>query len=266
MKCFICTACGTQMPPADEPPAACLICRDARQYVPPAGQAWTTLDALRLTHANAYRRLRADLYEIATQPAFGIGQRALLVRSPAGNVLWDCIALLDAATVDIVNALGGIAAIAISHPHYYTTMVEWAHAFDCPVWLHEADREWVMRTDPSLHFWSGDRDVLNGETTLLRLGGHFPGATVLHRAAGEGWLLTGDTLQVTPDRTHVSFMYSYPNYLPLSARRVRLMGQRLEGYRYASVWGGFGHAQIETDGQRAVAQSVERYVALLEDR
>src|SRR5207245_10325023 len=81
---------------------------------------------------------------IGTEPSFAIGQRALLVRSPQGNVLWDCITVLDDATVADVRSLGGIRAIAISHPHYYSSMVEWSSAFEAPVLLHVADREGVM--------------------------------------------------------------------------------------------------------------------------
>ena len=87
---------------------------------------------------------------VGTMPEFAIGQRALFLQSPSGNVLWDCIALIDLATIDLLNGLGGVSAIAISHPHYYTTMVEWSHAFGrVPVFLHEGDREWVQRPDRS---------------------------------------------------------------------------------------------------------------------
>jgi acetylornithine deacetylase/succinyl-diaminopimelate desuccinylase-like protein len=46
MPAFICTACGTQYPPADTPPALCAICEEERQYVPPSGQSWATQDKL----------------------------------------------------------------------------------------------------------------------------------------------------------------------------------------------------------------------------
>jgi hypothetical protein len=52
---------------------------------------------------------------------------------------------------------------------------------------------------------------------------HFDGGTVPHwagGAAGRGALLAGDTIQVVPDRKHVSFMYSYPKYIPLPASAV----------------------------------------------
>lgn len=261
----ICVACGTQYP-GETQPERCMICNDARQFVPPGGQQWTTLEALRRSHANAWRALRDDLFEIRMEPTFGIGQRALLARSPAGNVLWDCVALLDDAAVAIIRAMGGLSGIAISHPHYYSTMQDWARTFSCPIWIHEADREWVVSESDAIRFWSGDTQAISSDMTLMRLGGHFPGGTVLHWKTGAGTLLSGDILQVTPDRSHVSFMYSYPNYLPLSASTVRAMAARLNGVAYTSVYGSFRHAQIEANGEKAVAESVERYVALLEDR
>ena len=270
MDAYICTTCGTQYAPADRPPPACRICADSRQYVPAGGPHWTTLAELRHGHQNYYRRLAPDLYAIATQPKVGIGQRALLLRTPEGNVLWDCIGLLDDATRDIIDALGGLAAIAISHPHYYTTMVEWAHAFDCPVWLHEDDRAWVMRPDPLLRFWSGDTtrlDGVPGKLSLVRLGGHFEGGTVLHwpdGADGRGALLSGDILQVTPGRTHVSFMWSYPNYLPLPASTVRRMEARLRPFAFDAVYGAFWDAEITAGGRMAVDASFQRYLSLLE--
>jgi len=128
MPAFICTACGTQYQPSEAPPNICPICTDERQFVPASGQSWTTLEGLRKTHSNKFRNLAAGLTTIETTPAFGIGQRAILARTPAGNVLWDCLALIDDATVDLLKGLGGLMAIAISHPHYYTTMVEWSRA------------------------------------------------------------------------------------------------------------------------------------------
>src|SRR3712207_4179649 len=116
----------------ESPPPACPICEDERQYVPARGQSWTTLEALRGPHTNGWRRLEPDLLALLTFPSFGIGQRALLVRTPAGNLLWDCVALLDDATEALIRGLGGLAGVAISHPHYYTTMVEWGRAFGVP--------------------------------------------------------------------------------------------------------------------------------------
>src|SRR5690606_29461653 len=119
-----------------------------------------------------------DMTGIATEPAFAIGQRALLVQTPAGNVLWDCISLIDQATIDAVAALGGIQAIAISHPHFYSAMVEWSRAFDAPIYLHEDNRPFVVRPDPAISFWTDETLALMPGVTLIRCGGHFAGSTV----------------------------------------------------------------------------------------
>jgi glyoxylase-like metal-dependent hydrolase (beta-lactamase superfamily II) len=215
MPNFICTTCGTQHAETDQPPGNCAICLDERQYVKATGQQWTTHEKLRLTNRNSIRLAEPNLIGLGVDPQFAIGQRALLVRTPKGNVLWDCVPLIDPALVEMVQALGGISAMAISHPHYYTSMVEWSRAFaGVPIYLHAADRQWVMRPDQAIAYWEGESKPLDNGLTLVRCGGHFGGGTVLHwrgGSGGKGALLTGDIIQVVADRKHVSFMYSYPN-------------------------------------------------------
>ena len=175
METSICVTCGTQFPPSAEPPAACPICDDDRQYLGPRGQEWTTLAALRGSHRNELAEVDPGVTGIVTTPAFAIGQQAHLIRTPHGNVLWDCLSLIDDATIEQVQALGGLAAIVISHPHFFSAMVEWANAFDASVFLHADHRPWVMRPDPALRFWEGDtREIVPG-VTAIRCGGHFPG-------------------------------------------------------------------------------------------
>ena len=268
MTIHICQTCGTSFPDADAAPDCCPICEDERQFVPRGGQAWTTRPALASSHANLWRRAEPDLFEIRTTPDFGIGQRAFLLRTSGGNVLWDCIALLDPVTEAIIHALGGLCAIAISHPHYYTTMQDWAQAFDAPVHLHSLDHDWVMRPARHLNFWNGDRLDLGPGLTLIRLGGHFPGATVLHwanGAEGRGALLSGDTVQVVPGAARVSFMWSYPNLLPLSAATVSRIATALDPWPYDRIWGAFAGREILGAAKRAVAQSADRYIRLLEN-
>ncbi|MDV2985755.1 UNVERIFIED_CONTAM: MBL fold metallo-hydrolase [Methylobacteriaceae bacterium AG10] len=262
----ICVTCGTSYPDAPAPPARCPICDEERQYVPASGQNWTTPDALAAAHANAWRQVEPALFEIETQPRFGIGQRAFLLRTPQGNFLWDCLALLDPATVALVEALGGLTGIAISHPHYYTTMPDWAAAFDAPVYLHARDRDWVMRPDDRVVFWEEDERALAPGLTLLRLGGHFPGGTVLHwrdGAEGRGALLTGDIVQVGADRNSVSFLWSYPNWLPLSGGTVARIASRLAPLAFTRLYGAFG-LHVAEDASAVVSRSAARYRALLE--
>lgn len=263
---YICTACGIQFPPSGEPPSGCPICSDYRQFLPGGRQRWTTLDELRRDHRNAFQQLEPGLLGVATTPEFAIGQRALLVRTPAGNVLWDCITLLDDATVEIIRGLGGLRAIAISHPHYYTTMVEWGRAFDAPVLVHAGDRQWVVRQDSAVICWTGEMyDVLPG-VRLVHCGGHFAGSAILHWEAGangRGVLLTGDTIQVVPDSRCVSFMRSFPNMIPLPESDVTRIARIVSELRCERIYGAFWDRDVRADAHLAVQASADRYVAWL---
>lgn len=266
-EAFLCTACGTQYPPTARPPASCAICEDERQYVPASGQAWTTLAALRRSHKLVFRYEGAFL-GIGIAPSFAIGERALLVRTPQGNLLWDCLPLVDRAGIELITALGGLRAIAISHPHYYTSMVDWSQAFGgVPVHLHAADRNWVMRPDARLAFWEGARKEIWPGLTLVRCGGHFRGASVLHVASaheGRGALLVGDLPQVVPDGRHLGFMRSYPNYIPLGGKAVHRIATALEGLAFEAIYGAFWDGVIPERGRAALDASVARHLAWLE--
>lgn len=263
---MICCTCGVQHHAVAGPPARCFICEDERQYVGWDGQQWTTLEELRRHHVVEVRDEEAGLTGVGMTPSFAIGQRALLVRSPGGNILWDCISLIDDAAVARIQGLGGIAVIAISHPHFYSSMVEWSRAFDAPVLLSAADRAWVARPDPCIDYWDGDTVQLHDDITLVRCGGHFDGAAVLHWPAGadgRGALLVGDTVMVAQDRRHVSFMRSYPNLIPLPARAVRGIAAALDGFRYDRIWSGWWSKYIARDGEAALRVSVDRYLAAI---
>lgn len=267
MSNFMCATCGTQFAASDAPPAACPICDDERQYVGYAGQQWTTLEQLRAERRSELRELEPGLTGIGCEPAFAIGQRALLVQTPEGNLLWDCVSLIDEAAVAAVRALGGVRAIAISHPHYYSSMVEWARAFSAPIYLHADDRAHIMRPDESIQLWEGETRELFGGLRLLRLGGHFAGGQVAHwpaGAAGRGALLTGDIIQVAQDRRFVSFMYSYPNLIPLPAREVRRIADAVAPYAFDRIYGAWWDRVVDRDAHAAVARSAARYIAAIE--
>jgi hypothetical protein len=264
MQAYICVTCGTQFSPTEGEPAACPICDEYRQFVPPSGQAWTTHGALARRHCNCFQQHEPGLIGIGTVPTFAIGQRALLLVTDEGNVLWDCISLLDDATIAIVKALGGLIGIAISHPHYYASMVEWAHTFDAPIHLHASDSQWIMRPDVAIKLWDGDTLPLARGVTLVRCGGHFAGGTVLHWAqggGGRGTLLSGDIVQVIPDRKFVTFMRSYPNMIPLSAPAVERVGAMLEPYAFDVIHGAWFDRTIPSGGKEIVKRSIARYVA-----
>jgi glyoxylase-like metal-dependent hydrolase (beta-lactamase superfamily II) len=264
----ICVTCGVQLAET-EPPDICPICTDERQFVGWDGQRWTTLEALQKSHRVEVRTEDKNLTGIGIEPHFGIGQRALLVRSIGANVLWDCTSLVDRDAVRAVRAQGGLDAIAISHPHFYTGMVEWSRAFGgVPIYLHAADREWVMRPDQAIVFWQDDEREIAPGLTLVRCGGHFSGSAVLHWAGGadgRGALLTGDTIMVAQDRRHVSFMRSYPNLLPLSAAHVRRIAERVMRLPFERIYGGWFDRAIRQDGKAALQRSAERYIQALRE-
>jgi hypothetical protein len=265
MPHFICTACGTQYAETSAAPAQCDICEEERQYVPPRGQTWTTRQALRKSHRNSFVEHAPDILGFASEPHFAIGQQALLVRTPNGNILWDCIATLDAATVTLIEGLGGIDAIAISHPHFYTTMVEWSRAFDdAPIHLHAADRAWVKRPDKAVQFWDGATLRLWDGVALIRCGGHFPGGTVLHWAGGaqgKGVVCSGDILTVATDRKWLSFMRSYPNFIPLSSREIERIGAAMAPFQFETIYGHYFDRVIAADAKKVLEKSVARYLA-----
>lgn len=268
MTHYICVTCGTQYPESDQPPARCPICEDERQYVNPNGQSWTTLEEIRRNAHNVIEQAEPGLYRLKSEPKVAIGQMAFLVQTPGGNVLWDCITLIDDETVAVINKLGGIQAIAISHPHYHSTIVEWSRAFNnAPVYIHEDNREWVMRPDPAVMFWRGEQQPLFDGLTLIRCGGHFEGSAVLHwrdGAEGRGVLLTGDTIDIVADARYMTFMYSYPNLIPLSASRVRRIIGAVEPFAFDRMYEAFGQI-TEQGAKEGLLYSAGRYIRAITD-
>lgn len=263
MENFVCVQCGTQFAESADPPSRCLVCEDERQFVRHRGQQWTTLVRLQTNHHNRIEEEAPQLFGIGTEPEFAIGQRALLLQSAGGNLLWDCVTLLDDQTTAEVDARGGIRAIAISHPHYYSAMAEWAERFDAQIFLHAADREWVMRKSSRVQFWEGAALSLWDGLTLINCGGHFEGGTVLHWPEGansKGALLTGDIIQVVQDRHYVSFMRSYPNLIPLGPAAIRQILEKIEPFAFERIYGAWWQANVIEDAKAAVMRSAERYL------
>ncbi|KAA6460402.1 MBL fold metallo-hydrolase [Acidobacteria bacterium AB60] len=266
MECYICTECGTQYSETANPPDNCTICSDERQFVNHHGQQWTTHHRLKRWFRNTIHQQGPGVIGIGVEPKLGIGQRALLIRSKHGNVLWDCVSLLDDGLAELIKAAGGLRAIAVSHPHFHNSMVDWAHAFECQVYIHAANRPWVMRPDSSIRFWEGKQTELAPGMTSIHCGGHFPGSAVLHHDHDGGELFTGDTFYVNGDHRSITVMYSFPNYIPVSAARVRLVEKAVESFEFQRVYGQWWDAVIPNGGKDAIRRSAERYVSAIEGK
>lgn len=245
-----------------------MICSDPRQYVGWGGQQWVTLEELaQAGHTTVVREEEPGLYGIGVEPSVGIGQRSLLVTGTGGNVLWDVPGFVDEAAMSAVEDLGGLVAVSASHPHFYGVIAEWADVFDVPIVLPEADRRWLVRPSRRVEWYSG-RAVLTPDVTLVQTGGHFPGSAVLHWMGAEdgvGVLASGDSITVTQDREWVSFMWSYPNLIPLDATELARIESSLMGLSFERIYGGWWGRVVARDGQAVVRRSIERYRTAITD-
>ncbi|KAA8649855.1 putative metallo-beta-lactamase domain protein [Aspergillus tanneri] len=213
------------------------------------------------------------LITIRTVPRLAIGQRAFLCRTPYGNVLWDCLTYLDDETIAQINKLGGIAAIVISHPHYYATNLHWADTFNCPVYLSAEDAEWVMRKGPRQDFWEGSELRLPlgpgddaGDVVAVKTGGHFPGSSVLWWKSLRT-LLIADTIFVVPSgvyhvgrlpgTTSFSFMWSYPNMIPLPPDEVHKIWKAIAHTEFDDTYGAFEGGETFGNSKRRVLDSAK---------
>ncbi|MCJ1287372.1 hypothetical protein MMC26_006721 [Xylographa opegraphella] len=275
---LICTACGTQFGvDRDSKKAACRICdsalciQDPRQFVPPTGQSFTTLKEMREgAFENKWQQDEIDhrVHSVWTEPKFGIGERAILLQTEHGNVLWDLIAFLDEATIEKIKSLGGIKAIVISHPHYYTTYVEWAQAFHCPVYTSFEDAEWLDRQDTldvERRLIRGFTETILDGVTAIKTGGHFDGSLVLH---WERQLFIADSLLTVqsayyhvdrlPGTTSYAFMWSIPNFIPLPPQKVMQIWRAVRPFEFTSTHGAFVDTDVRGgDVKRRVLESAK---------
>jgi glyoxylase-like metal-dependent hydrolase (beta-lactamase superfamily II) len=266
-RAYVCEACGSQHAPTREPPASCAICEDDRQYVPPGGQRWTTLEDLRAAHRNVMADIEPGLTSIRTEQPFAIHHSAFLVETDEGNVLWDPIALIDDATLGAIRGKGGVRAIAVSHPHFYTTMVEWSHLLGgVPIHIHAADAGWIQRPDPAIAPWEGTPPRLPGGLSLVHTGGHFAGSQVLHwpaGAGGQGAIFVGDEANVCADPRWVSFMHSFPNYIPLGPATAERVAAALRPLAFDRIYGWRPERVVPAGARECIERSLVRHLAAM---
>ncbi|TQV90726.1 hypothetical protein V2A60_006934 [Cordyceps javanica] len=208
------------------------------------------------------------IWSIFSSPQFAIGQRAVFIETEAGNVLWDCISLLDPDTIDFIKSRGGLKAIAISHPHFYSTHLDWAHEFDCPVYLAVEDKEWINRDDERGHrrFVSGLSLEILPAVNIVKLGGHFPGSSALHWNEN---LFVGDSIGISQSglvRAHHNknhqvffFHYAFPNFIPLGPTAMLEMWERLERWEFTSLFSLFYRTTVrDPEVKSMVLDSMQR--------
>ncbi|KAF9915876.1 hypothetical protein BX616_005167 [Lobosporangium transversale] len=262
---FVCVTCGTNTPSdvSGAPLKTCIICDEPRQYIRAGGQEWTTLDELKASkkYKNVFTPTEADpehMISIATTPQYAIGQRGILIRTPKGNVLWDCITYIDQETIAKVKELGGLKAIIISHPHYYSSLKEWSEAFGgIPVYTHINDQKWVQRPAENHIFWEGTTlQLLDNEITVMCPGGHFDGSALLLWNKN---LLVADTMMVAASRKSVSFMYSFPNYWPLGPQEVKTIWKTVRPFEFDNLLGAWVGKEVIGHGRSIVYESAKLY-------
>ncbi len=265
MTLWICKTCAVEYPETAEPPLECPICLDERQWVPSSGQAWTSIEQM---STDGYKleieEVEPNLFFITSSPEAGIGQRALLVRTDAGNLLWDPTGFVDDDGAQRIRDLGGAVAIVASHPHMFGAQVAWSRALGgAPVLVSEADSSWIQRADPVIRLWSGDLEVLPG-VTLRTVGGHFPGSSVAYWPAGangRGVILAGDSIFPGSDGKSVTFMRSFANRIPLSAAVVDRVANKAIERPFDRLYGNFSDGLVDTDARAVVRRSADRYMA-----
>lgn len=262
MPIWTCATCAIEHSDTAAPPDICAVCADERQWVPADGQRWTTREEL---SAEGYKitvtELEPKLHAVETVPELGIGQRALLVQTARGNLLWEPPGFIDDAGIAAVRALGGVAAVAASHPHLTGSSIQWSHAFgNAPVYVAAADKQWIRRPDPSIRLWEGEVELLPG-LSLFQCGGHFAGSSLLlwpAGAAGRGALLTGDTIAIGGDGKSVNAMRSYVNNIPLPKKAIQHILDTAMPLAFDRMYGAF--RTIDSGARPITERSLRRYM------
>lgn len=260
--CWSCETCGVQQPPSDTPPLRCVICEDERQYVGWSGQRWVERAALVGMQTTQMEETHG-VTTLVLSPGIAINQRAFPIPTPQGQILWECLAAVTPDALAAIRARGPVRAIAISHPHFYGAMADWSEALGgVPVYVHRADAAWIQRRPDNLVLWSEDRLALTDEVELVHLAGHFAGSTGLWWKTGPrpgGALFPGDAVQVSSDRRFASFMYSYPNHIPLGPDALSDLRGRVEAMAFEDVFGFSPGREMIGDARAKLTASFDRY-------
>lgn len=292
----ICETCGAQSdvqnPKELQQRDECFICLDPRQAVPESGQKWTKISNW-LTNSSRLQcnlvpqdNFDPGLFRVMAKDytnMVGIGQTPWLILTEKGIVIWDCSAYF---TVDLFNSIKQlsslyqvpIVAIAISHPHFYTTSLTWAKALQTKLYISNLDKRWYQRDHDSKHinfFKSSQIEIIPG-ITMIRCGGHFDGSCVLHwdrkiakcpKGLGTGKKETGvifcsDTFAPASDRKQITFMWSYPNFIPLPPKDIVQIWKSVQQFEFDDILGAWPGKYIYGDARQKVLKSAKNFVRM----
>lgn len=170
--------------------------------------------------------------------------------------------MLNEPTIEFIKSRGGLKAIALSHPHYYSSMNEWAEVFDCPIYIHQSDEQWIMNHGKQVKVWTGVEKELWDGMRLINIGGHFPGSSILlvPFLSAAGAVLTGDTIYVAPSKRHMAAMYSFPNRIPLPLQEIARIKKQMLALSFDTMYGSYDFANIQGGAKEMLERSLGRYV------
>lgn len=80
---------------------------------------------------------------------------------------------------------------------------------------------------------------------------------------GKGVLFTSDIIQMVADPQWVSFMYSYPNLIPLPVYAVQNIAKRAEKITFDRIYGAFDKT-IYKNAHDFVQKSAKRYIQAIQ--
>lgn len=268
MTKYTCKACGVQQSSTHSVPKSCPICEDDRQNVPATGQQWLILPEHHNKHDAQWTKIEANIHALPTSFDCGIGQDAYFLQTKNGNYLWDCVPLISDEWIDKIQALGGLKAIIISHPHFYSNAACWsANLGNIPIYIHHADKHWVQDMSDNIQFWQGTELRLEDDLTIINCGGHFDGSCVLHWSGatdGKGVLFGADTIcpVASADTKNVTFQHSFPNHIPLPTRKVAPIADIIRPYAYDRLYGAF-KMHVTKNADTIVQHCINRYIKAL---
>ncbi|MFM7361153.1 MAG: MBL fold metallo-hydrolase [Cyanobium sp.] len=145
------------------------------------------------------RHPSGDVYYCGWASRRSFGASSYLIVRPAGNVLIDS-PRFNAPLARRIEALGGLAAIVLTHRDDVADHDCWAARFGCPRWIHAADADAAPGAE---HLLQGDDPLdLDADLRLIPVPGHTAGSLVA--LLGGQVLFSGDHLWWSDTARHAA--------------------------------------------------------------